>query len=179
MERVVLVDEADREVGSEEKAAAHATGRLHRAFSIFVFDPAGRLLLQRRAPAKYHSGGRWSNTCCGHPRPGEPLADAAHRRLREEMGFDCPLGEVGTYRYAARVGEGLVENELDHLFAGTFEGSPSPDPLEAAEWRWADPRAVLREAAAAPRRFTAWLRGSLRTVLGAGRGAPTARAAHG
>jgi isopentenyl-diphosphate delta-isomerase len=177
MERVVLVDEADRAVGFEEKVAAHVAGYLHRAFSVFVFDRSRRLLLQRRAPGKYHSGGRWSNTCCGHPRPGESVEEAAHRRLREEMGFDCPLVKIATYRYTARVGDGLVENELDHLLAGEFEGAPAPDPSEATEWRWADPAAVLREATIAPQRFTAWLRGSLEQVLTAAQVAPTARAA--
>ncbi len=179
MERVILVDEADRDVGAEEKAAAHATGALHRAFSIFVFDRSGRLLLQRRAAAKYHSGGRWSNTCCGHPRPGEVLEEAAHRRLREEMGFDCPLAAVGSYRYTARVGDGLLENEIDHLLVGRFDGAPAPDPEEASAWRWADAAAVLRDAAASPGRFTAWLRGSLERVLGAAAAAPRGRAAHG
>jgi isopentenyl-diphosphate delta-isomerase len=175
MERVILVDEADREVGTDEKAAAHAGGRLHRAFSIFVFDRSGRLLLQRRAAGKYHSAGRWSNTCCGHPRPGEALDEAAHRRLREEMGFDCRLVEVARYRYTARLEGGLVENEIDHLFAGEFDGAPAPDPAEAEEWRWAEPRGLLGQIGAAPQRFTAWLRGSLEQVLTA---LATPRAAH-
>ncbi len=176
MERVILVDESDREVGTDEKAAAHAAGRLHRAFSIFVFDRTGRLMLQRRAAGKYHSAGRWSNTCCGHPRPGETVEQAAHRRLREEMGFDCRLVEVARYRYTAHLEGGLVENEIDHLFAGEFDGPPSPDPAEAESWRWADPRRLLRQIAAAPQRFTAWFRGSLEEVLGATTAA-TARAA--
>ena len=177
MERVVLVDEADRIVGAEEKVTAHLRGHLHRAFSIFVFDRDRRLLLQRRAPGKYHSGGQWSNTCCGHPRPGEVLEAAARRRLREEMGFECPLAEVATFRYTARVGEALVENELDHLFAGEFDGTPAPSPDEAADWRWIDPGALRGEVAAAPRRFTAWFRGSLELVLRAARPPTRARAA--
>lgn len=178
MERVVLVDEADRVIGVDEKLAAHAGGRLHRAFSIFVFDRAGRLLLQRRAAGKYHSADRWSNTCCGHPRPGEALLDAARRRLREEMGIECPLAPAATYRYAARLEGGLVENEIDHLLAGEFEGAPAPDPAEVAEWRWVHPAALAQELDAAPDRFTAWLGGSLARVLAAARPGPTARAAH-
>jgi len=179
MERVILVDEEDRDLGADEKAAAHAAGRLHRAFSIFVFDRSGRLLLQRRAAGKYHSGGQWSNTCCGHPRPGEELEEAARRRLREEMGFECPLVKVGTYRYTARLDNGLIENELDHLLAGEFDGAPAPDPGEAEDWRWVDPDALRREIAAASQRFTPWLRGSLERVLTAARRAPRARAARG
>jgi isopentenyl-diphosphate delta-isomerase len=160
-EQVVLVDEGDREVGVEEKLAAHRAGRLHRAFSVFVGDRSGRLLLQRRALAKYHSPGLWSNTCCGHPRPGEPLLAAAHRRLREEMGFDCALSEAGLYRYRARLDGGLTENEVDHLVAGTFEGLPAPDPLEVSEWRLVEPAALRAELARHPERFSAWLQGCL------------------
>src|SRR5262245_54825248 len=97
--RVILVDANDGEVGKEERMRAHREGLRHRAFSIFVFDRAGRLLLQRRAAGKYHSGGLWSNTCCSHPLPGESVLDAAHRRLREEMGFDCPLQPSFTFVY--------------------------------------------------------------------------------
>jgi len=177
MERVVLVDEADAVVGTEEKAAAHQAGLLHRAFSIFVFDGAGRLLLQRRAPGKYHSAGQWSNTCCGHPRPGEWLESAARRRLREEMGFDSPLRPLAIYRYQARLDNGLAENELDHLLVGEFEGSPAPDPQEASEWRWIAPGALRREIAADPLRFTVWLRGCLPLVLATRVGSAPRRAA--
>src|SRR5262245_54082154 len=98
-ELVVLVDENDKQLGTCEKLDAHARGLLHRAVSVLIFDARGRLLMQRRAPTKYHSGGLWSNTSCTHPRPGEPVADAAHRNLREEMGIDCPLTELGSFNY--------------------------------------------------------------------------------
>lgn len=176
MERVVLVDEADVALGSEEKLAAHRAGLLHRAFSVFVFDRAGRLLLQRRADGKYHSAGRWSNTCCGHPRPAEPLESAARRRLEEEMGLTCPLRPLGTYRYRARLDGGLTENELDHLLVGEHEGRPWPDPREASAWRWVAPGALRRELADDPLRFTAWLGGCLERVLEALPG-PTRRQA--
>lgn len=169
MEWVILVNEEDRAVGREEKTAAHVAGLLHRAFSIFVFDPSGRLLLQRRAAGKYHSAGRWSNTCCGHPRPEESLEGAAHRRLREEMGFSCLLTRITAYRYRAILDNGLVENEVDHLLVGEFEGEPSPDPGEAAGWRWVDPGAIRRDALSAPSRYTVWFPGCLEQVLAARR----------
>jgi len=137
-ERVVLVDERDREVGTAPKLAAHEDGALHRAFSVFVLNGHGELLLQRRADTKYHSAGLWTNTCCGHPRPGEPVAAAARRRLREEMGFDCEPAPAGTFVYRAEVG-GLVEHEYDHVFVGRHETDPLPDPAEVSEWRWQSP----------------------------------------
>jgi len=115
---LVRVDEHDQEIGVVEKMSAHREGVLHRAFSVFVFDRSGRLLLQRRALDKYHSGGLWSNTCCSHPGPGERPIDAAHRRLEEEMGFDCPLTGGYAFTYRVDVGNGLVEHEFDHVFVG-------------------------------------------------------------
>ena len=155
-ERVTLVDSRDAVVGSADKYDAHVSGLLHRAFSVFVYDDAGRLLLQRRQRAKYHSGGLWSNTCCSHPRPGESTAAAAHRRLVEEMGFDCPLETAFTFVYRADVGGGLIEHEYDHVFVGRWRGEPVPDPTEVEEWRWADPAALRVELRARPDRFTSW-----------------------
>ena len=169
-ETVVLVDEQDREVGLAEKLEAHRTGVLHRAFSVFVLNSRGELLLQRRAAGKYHSPGRWSNTCCGHPRPGEPLAAAARRRLREEMGFDCELERLGGFVYRAEVGGGLLEHEYDHLFIGRHDADPAPDPAEASEWRWISPAAALSEAQALPEVFTPWFALALRELLAARRG---------
>src|SRR5215207_6915560 len=130
-ETVVLVDEHDREVGLAPKLEAHETGVLHRAFSVFVLNAKGELLLQRRAGIKYHCGGLWTNTACGHPRPGEPVAAAARRRLREEMGFDCELTPIGAFLYRADVGGGLHEHEYDHVFVGRHDADPDPDPAEA------------------------------------------------
>jgi isopentenyl-diphosphate delta-isomerase len=155
---VILVDRADRAVGTSEKRAAHVTGALHRAFSVFVFDAAGRTLLQRRATSKYHSGGLWSNSCCSHPRPGESTAVAGHRRLVEEMGFDCPLHTAFTFVYRADVGGGLIEHEYDHVFLGRFDGTPMPDPAEVEAWRWVDPHVLTGELRREPDRFTFWFR---------------------
>jgi isopentenyl-diphosphate delta-isomerase len=129
---------------------------LHRAFSVFVFDDAGRLLLQQRARHKYHSGGRWTNTCCGHPRPGESIAPAAARRLREEMGFACDLRPAGAFLYRAEVGEDLVEHEYDHVLIGRHDGDPTPDPDEVAAWRRMALPDLLAELGRRPERFTVW-----------------------
>jgi isopentenyl-diphosphate delta-isomerase len=155
-EYVIVVDDRDREVGRAEKLLAHHEARLHRAFSVFVFDAGGRMLLQRRARDKYHSGGLWSNTCCGHPRPGESAVAGAERRLQEEMGFSCALTRACTVQYHLEVGGGLTEHEYDHVFVGVFDGSPVPDPGEVHEWRWID-RPSLREALEhRPEEFTPW-----------------------
>ncbi|MBV9111045.1 MAG: isopentenyl-diphosphate Delta-isomerase [Gemmatimonadetes bacterium] len=164
-ETVVLVDEQDREVGLAPKLDAHTSGVLHRAFSVFVLNARGEVLLQRRADEKYHSGGLWTNTCCGHPRPGEPVSAAARRRLREEMGFDCVLAPAGTFVYRADVGGGLLEHEFDHVFVGRHDAPPDPDAAEASEWRWQSPEAALAEAEAHPERFTPWFSLALRELI--------------
>ena len=157
-EQLIYVDEQDRELGSGGKMLAHQEGLLHRAFSVFVFDAAGRLLLQKRAASKYHSGGLWSNTACGHPRPGEETGAAARRRLREEMGLDCELSEAFAFRYRAEFDNGLVEHEYDHVFFGRHEGDPAPDPSEVEDWRWASPDELSRDLQANPQHYTYWLR---------------------
>ena len=157
-EQVVLVDEADAEVGTLEKQRAHVEGRLHRALSVFVFNREGDVLLQRRAGTKYHSGGQWTNTCCSHPRPGDAVAAAARRRLREEMGFECELSPAFAFTYRADVGGGLVEHEFDHVFVGRWEGSPAPDAAEVEDWRWASLDDLARDAALRPEAYTPWFR---------------------
>ncbi|HEV3471368.1 MAG TPA: isopentenyl-diphosphate Delta-isomerase [Pyrinomonadaceae bacterium] len=157
-EQVILVDEADREVGTGGKLEAHREGALHRAFSVFVFDRRGRLLLQKRAAGKYHSGGLWSNTACGHPRPGEATAEAARRRLREEMNFDCELREAFGFVYRAELRGGLVEHEYDHVFVGVYDGEPSPDAAEVEDWKWLSVEELRRGLEAEPERYSPWLR---------------------
>ncbi|HSU14337.1 isopentenyl-diphosphate Delta-isomerase [Longimicrobium sp.] len=164
-ETVVLVDEHDREVGLAPKLDAHVSGALHRAFSVFVLNARGEVLLQRRADGKYHCGGLWTNTCCGHPRPGEPVAAAARRRLREEMGFDCVLASAGAFVYRADVGGGLREHEYDHVFIGRHDLAPAPDAEEASDWRWQSPDSALAEAEAHPERFTPWFALALRKLI--------------
>ena len=159
-ERVILVDEDDRHLGTMDKLEAHRKGLLHRAISIFVFDPEGRVLLQRRAMGKYHCPGLWANTCCSHPRPGETPLEAAHRRLPEELGFDCDLSFVGKVLYRAPVGNDLVEHELVSAFAGRAPAGldPAPDPSEVMETRVVDPLDLRREVAEHPDLFAPWLR---------------------
>ena len=163
---VVLVDEDDRALGTAEKLRAHTEGWLHRALSVFVFDEAGRLLLQRRTPEKYHSGGLWSNACCSHPYPEEPPLAAARRRLREEMGFSCPLSPLLHFTYRAPVGADLTEHEYDHVFVGVVdEVTVRPNPDEVAEWRWASAQTIRTEITADPAQYTVWFRRLLDPVL--------------
>ena len=157
-ERVILVDENDVDRGSEEKLRAHADGSLHRAFSVLVFNARGELLLQRRAADKYHSGGLWSNTCCGHPRPGEETATAARRRLGEEMGFDCDLQWLFGFRYRVELPGSMSEHEYDHVFVGRHNGDPVPNPGEFDAWRWAPLDTIRRDMMQAPERYTYWFR---------------------
>lgn len=162
---VVLVDASGNDIGTMEKLEAHRRGLLHRAFSIFIFDDLGRMLIQQRASEKYHSGGLWSNACCSHPAPGETVGEAAERRLREELGFSCPLTEIFTFTYRAEVGNGLIENEFDHVLIGYFDGEVHPDPAEILHVRWIAPADLLRETDADPSRFSCWFRIALPEVL--------------
>jgi isopentenyl-diphosphate delta-isomerase len=157
-ERVVLVNEHDEPIGIEDKSRAHLLGTLHRAFSVFILNPAGQLLLQKRALTKYHSRGLWSNTCCGHPRPHETISHASRRRLREEMGFESNLREVFSFLYRANLEDGLIENELDHVLVGQFEGVPAPNPSEISEWRWVDVAGLSVDLRRNPENYTCWFR---------------------
>ena len=156
-EHVVLVDEHDVPTGTLGKLAAHGGGGVrHRAVSVMLFRDDGAVLLQRRAPGKYHSPGLWSNTACGHPRPGEAAVDAARRRLADELGIDAALELATTFEYRAALDGGLVEHEIDHVFVGRTDAEPAPDPSEVDAWRWVMPDALAGEMAAEPARYTAW-----------------------
>lgn len=157
-EEVILVNEQDEPIGVMEKLEAHQKGLLHRAFSVFIFNANGELLLQQRALTKYHSPGLWTNTCCSHPRQGEENLDAAHRRLREEMGFDCDLFYEGFFIYKVQFENGLFEHELDHLFIGIFNGMPKLNSNEVAACRWVGMDDLKEEVKQHPDRFTYWVR---------------------
>ena len=153
---VIVVNASDEELGHEEKLRAHRTPVLHRAFSVFVLDHRGAMLLQRRAAGKYHSAGLWSNACCGHPRPGESVAAAAERRLLEEMGIQCALLPAGTVSYSIDVGDGLREDEFNHVFVGVFTGDAQPDPAEVCGWQWMVPAALRTVQLDQPHALTPW-----------------------
>jgi len=165
MTEVILVDENDNEIGTEEKMKAHQEGKLHRAFSIFIFNSKGELLLQKRAKSKYHSGGLWSNTCCSHPMPGEALEKTVHRRLKEEMGFDCELKEIFSFTYKAKFDNGLIEHEYDHVFIGKFDGKPTPNPEEVDEWKWIDVEELKKGIQENPDNYTYWLKASIDKII--------------
>jgi isopentenyl-diphosphate delta-isomerase len=154
---VVLVDGDGASVGVCPKLEAHRRGLLHSAISVLLFNGRGSVLLQQRALSKYHSGGRWANTCCGHPRPGELVLNAAVRRLAEEMGVRVPLSRAFRFRYRTPVDRGLIEHEVDHVFVGHFDGEPSPDANEVAAWAWVPLVELGADLARHPTRYAAWL----------------------
>jgi len=158
MEYVVLVDESDHQIGLMEKQAAHVTPHLHRAFSVFVFNSKGELLLQQRALSKYHSPGLWTNTCCSHPRAGETLEEATSRRLMEEMGMTCALHEVYTFIYKAPVGEGLTEHEFDHVFIGQSDDFPKINREEVEAWKYMSLADLKADIEHYPEHYTEWFK---------------------
>jgi isopentenyl-diphosphate delta-isomerase len=166
MEEIILVDENDNEIGSMEKIEAHKHGgKLHRAFSIFVFNDEGKMLLQLRAKKKYHFGGLWTNTCCSHPRKGETLEDAVHRRLKEEFGFDTDLKEIFSFTYRAEFDNGLTEHEFDHVFIGNFNGEPKPNPEEIDNFKWIEIDELEKDVQNHPENYTPWFKIALDRVI--------------
>lgn len=158
MEQVILVDENDQPIGLMEKQAAHVTPHLHRAFSIFIFNSKGELLMQQRALSKYHSPGLWTNTCCSHPRDGETLAEATSRRLMEEMGMACPMHEVYTFIYKAPVGEGLIEHEFDHVWIGRSDDTPNINREEVESWKYMSLSELKNDIYIHPDCYTEWFK---------------------
>lgn len=166
-EQVILVDTNDKVVGYEEKLKAHQQGLLHRAFSIFIFNDKGELLLQRRAMHKYHSAGLWTNTCCSHQRPGEETINAAQRRLKEEMGMECEMKPLFSFIYRTDFENGLIEHELDHVLTGICNDNPLPDAEEVMEWEWVNTGVLLQKTHTYPEHYTYWFRQLLPRVLDA------------
>lgn len=156
MSEVVLVNELDEPIGTMEKMAAHRNAVLHRAFSIFIFNSRGEMLIQQRAFNKYHSGGLWTNACCSHPLPGEDILQAANRRLQEEMGFRTDIRKIFDFTYKTAFDNGLIEYEFDHVFAGCYEDVIKPDKEEVNDYCFKtleEIRSLLKSNAD---KFTSW-----------------------
>lgn len=164
VEKVILVDSNDNQIGTMEKMEAHEKALLHRAFSVFIFNDAGEMLIHRRARSKYHSGGLWTNACCSHPRENETTESAAHRRLVEEMGFDTPVEERFTFIYKAVLDQGLTEHELDHVLFGRYNEAPEPNPDEVDEWKYIPMSELLVEVNDSPQSFTEWFKIALTEI---------------
>ena len=157
-QQLILVNENDEEIGFGEKLPVHQNAQLHRAFSIFVLNERDQLLLQRRAYHKYHSGGLWANTCCSHPIRGEKQEDTIHRRLQEEMGFDCELQHMFHFIYRAELDNDLTEYEYDHVYLGRFDGTPIPNPEEVVAWKWMNLHHIRSDIQENPDAYTYWIR---------------------
>jgi isopentenyl-diphosphate Delta-isomerase len=158
MDQVILVDENDNEVGVMEKLQAHVEGRLHRAFSILIFNEKGELLLQKRARGKYHSGGLWTNTCCSHPVPGEAIEVTVKRRLMEEMGLECTPRYFYKFLYKAHLDSHMIEHELDYVFTAVCGGTPSLNPEEAEDWKYVSLETLKHDIQKNPQHYTFWFR---------------------
>lgn len=155
---VILVDENDTETGTMGKMEVHEKALLHRAFSVFIFNDKGEVLLQRRAAKKYHSAGLWTNACCSHPKPGEDTTAAAQKRLQEEMGFFTPLSKTFTFIYRAPFENGLTEHEYDHVFTGTYNGSIQPNPDEVSDYCYQPVEQLNNSIQTHPHHFTVWFK---------------------
>lgn len=155
---VILVDEHDVQVGQMEKIEVHRKALLHRAFSIFIFNDKGELLLQQRAANKYHSAGLWTNTCCSHPQPGEDTLASANKRLYEEMGIHAPLEKTFDFIYKAAFDNGLTEHEYDHVFTGYYEGEIKPNEDEVSDYCFKSMNDIRESMASHPQKYTEWFR---------------------
>ena len=157
-EQVILVDEHDNPIGLMGKLEVHQKELLHRAFSVFILNDKGEIMLQRRAAGKYHSPLLWTNTCCSHPREGESTIEAGRRRLKEEMGFEVPLRDVASFIYKAPFDNGLTEHELDHILIGYYNELPEINEEEVVAWRWALPSEIQEDIEVHPALYTEWFK---------------------
>lgn len=164
---VILVTEDDQPVGTMEKMEVHRQGLLHRAFSVFIFDSQGRMLLQKRAAGKYHGAGLWTNACCSHPYPDETTEAAAERRLFEELGFVVPLKKAFEFIYKAKVENDLIEHEYDHVFIGNYEGEINLNEDEVSDYRFADLSQIESDLEEQPGNFTSWFKIAFPRVVSA------------
>ena len=154
--QVILVNESDETIGVMDKMEAHRKGELHRAFSVFIFNSKGEMLLQQRAMNKYHSGGLWTNACCSHPGPGEETKEAANRRLKEEMGFETDLKKIFDFVYRSEFENGLIEHEFDHIFVGEFERDIVMNREEVKDFCYKKLDEIRDSLAMQPQKYTAW-----------------------
>jgi isopentenyl-diphosphate delta-isomerase len=155
---VILVDEHDVQTGTMEKMEVHQKALLHRAFSVFVFNEKGEMLLHKRADKKYHSGGLWTNACCSHPQPGEETLAAAENRLQEEMGFNAPLKKVFDFIYKAPFDNGLTEHEFDHVFVGNYDGDIVPNAEEVSDYCYKSVEEIKNSLQSHPQKYTEWFK---------------------
>lgn len=158
MSQVILVNESDVAIGKMDKMEAHQKGLLHRAFSIFIFNEKGQMLLQQRALSKYHSGGLWTNACCSHPQEGEDLLQAANKRLEEEMGFTTDLKEAFSFTYKTNFDNGLIENEFDHVLVGNYTGEISPNESEVKDYCFLSVNQINAALQITPKKYTSWFK---------------------
>ena len=158
MENVILVNEHDEETGVMEKMAAHEKALLHRAFSVFIFNEEGQMLLQQRAARKYHSPSLWTNACCSHPKPQESTEGAAKRRLNEELGFETELEKIFEFTYKAALDNGLTEHEYDHVFIGTYDGDIHPDEDEVKDFCFVGMAEIRSSIQSHPQKYTEWFK---------------------
>ncbi|MBU4308868.1 MAG: isopentenyl-diphosphate Delta-isomerase [Nanoarchaeota archaeon] len=158
MQKVILINKNNRKIGEEEKIKAHKQRKLHRAFSIFVFNSKGKLLIQQRAKSKYHCAGIWANTCCSHPKPNETYNHAVHRRLKEEMGFDCKLKKLFCFIYNTGFKNGLIENEYDFVFIGKFDGEVKPNKKEVMNYKWISIKDLKKNIKKNSNKYSVWLK---------------------
>jgi isopentenyl-diphosphate delta-isomerase len=158
MEQIILVNEQDEAIGVMEKMEAHEKALLHRAFSVFIFNKDGLMLLQQRALTKYHSPGLWTNACCSHPRPGEDVKNAALRRLNEELGFSVNVEKAFDFTYRAVFDNGLTEHEFDHVFVGVYDGAIQPAPEEVSAVIYKSMNAIADDIVSVPQDYTEWFK---------------------
>ena len=164
-EFVILVDENDNDIGVMEKLQAHQEGKLHRAFSIFIFNDKNEMLMQQRSLSKYHSAGLWANSCCSHPRPNETIKDAANRRLYEEMGMSCDLTIKTNFIYKSQFDNGLTEHELDYVLVGYSNQEPIINKDEVEHYKWQSISLIKEDIAANPNHFSFWFKLALEKIF--------------
>lgn len=157
-EKVILVDAGNNPIGTMEKLEAHRRGLLHRAFSIFIFNSEGKMLVHQRADSKYHCAGLWTNACCSHPRPGEKTAEGLQRKLDQEMGFGTALTKALDFTYRSELQNGLIEYEFDEVYIGNYDGPVNANPEEVQAWKYSSMREIKRSLEQNPEIFTPWFR---------------------